>query len=132
MSPAAHYLERNGILIRVRVRVCRPGQFRALATAAAEASSSSSAPPPVASGSTDPTLNRIVDDISGLSLLQAADLVTLLKVCLRCWIRRMWNDADGIVVGFLDATKYPGNRDADWTRACSSSGSRRGSSGSRG
>ncbi|KAF5322207.1 hypothetical protein D9619_001081 [Psilocybe cf. subviscida] len=32
-----------------------------------------------ATTSSDPTINRIVDDISGLTLLQAADLVTLLK-----------------------------------------------------
>ncbi len=30
--------------------------------------------------SADPELNKIVDDISGLTLLQAADLVALLKV----------------------------------------------------
>lgn len=34
--------------------------------------------PPVASS--DPKIMKIVDDISGLTLLQAADLVTLLKV----------------------------------------------------
>ncbi|KAG1792426.1 ribosomal protein L7/L12 C-terminal domain-containing protein [Suillus plorans] len=38
-------------------------------------SSSAAAPPPPS----DPTIGRIVDDISGLTLLQAADLVTLLK-----------------------------------------------------
>ncbi|KAG2043180.1 ribosomal protein L7/L12 C-terminal domain-containing protein [Suillus americanus] len=38
------------------------------------ASSSPATPPP-----TDPRIGRIVDDISGLTLLQAADLVTLLK-----------------------------------------------------
>ncbi|KAG1874763.1 ribosomal protein L7/L12 C-terminal domain-containing protein [Suillus subalutaceus] len=37
-------------------------------------SSSPTAPPP-----SDPRIGRIVDDISGLTLLQAADLVTLLK-----------------------------------------------------
>lgn len=51
------------------------GSSRWLATAAAEASSST---PPLPS---DPKLVKIVDDISGLTLLQAADLVTLLKVC---------------------------------------------------
>jgi hypothetical protein len=35
------------------------------------------APPP---GAGDTKLNKIVDDISGLTLLQAADLVSLLKV----------------------------------------------------
>ncbi|KAG2356978.1 ribosomal protein L7/L12 C-terminal domain-containing protein [Suillus spraguei] len=39
------------------------------------ASSSTAAPPPPS----DPKIGRIVDDISGLTLLQAADLVTLLK-----------------------------------------------------
>ncbi|KAF5363741.1 hypothetical protein D9756_000608 [Leucocoprinus leucothites] len=52
-----------------------PTHSRCLATAAAEPSQTS-APPAT---SNDPTLNRIVDDISGLTLLQAADLVTLLK-----------------------------------------------------
>ena len=48
-----------------------------MATAAAEASTSTPPPPPV---NADPKLSKIVDDISGLTLLQAADLVTLLKV----------------------------------------------------
>ncbi|KXN86292.1 54S ribosomal protein L12, mitochondrial, partial [Leucoagaricus sp. SymC.cos] len=48
---------------------------RCLATAAAEPSQASTSP----ATSTDPTINRIVDDISGLTLLQAADLVSLLK-----------------------------------------------------
>ncbi|KAI0786406.1 ribosomal protein L7/L12 C-terminal domain-containing protein [Abortiporus biennis] len=51
---------------------------RWLSAAAAEATSSSTPPPPPAV-SADPKLNKIVDDISGLTLLQAADLVTLLK-----------------------------------------------------
>ncbi|KAJ3569348.1 hypothetical protein NP233_g5108 [Leucocoprinus birnbaumii] len=49
-----------------------PPHSRCLATAAAESSSTPA-------NSNDPTLNRIVDDISKLTLLQAADLVTLLK-----------------------------------------------------
>lgn len=49
---------------------------RWLATEAAQASSSAPPPPPPA----DPKISRIVDDISGLTLLQAADLVSLLKV----------------------------------------------------
>ncbi|KAI1792961.1 ClpS-like protein [Ganoderma leucocontextum] len=61
-------------------RATRPrslaGPSRCLATEAA--ASSSSAPPPPS----DPKLNKIVDDISGLTLLQAADLVTLLKTRL--------------------------------------------------
>ncbi|OCH93575.1 ClpS-like protein [Obba rivulosa] len=45
--------------------------------AAAAEPSSSSPPPPAAP--VDPKLSKIVDEISGLTLLQAADLVTLLK-----------------------------------------------------
>ncbi|RXW25791.1 hypothetical protein EST38_g72 [Candolleomyces aberdarensis] len=45
------------------------------------APSTSSAPPPPAT-SNDPVISRIVDDISGLTLLQAADLVTQLKTRL--------------------------------------------------
>ena len=41
-------------------------------------SSSSSSGPPLVLG--DAKLNKLVDDISGLTLLQAADLVSLLKV----------------------------------------------------
>ncbi|PIL36726.1 hypothetical protein GSI_00415 [Ganoderma sinense ZZ0214-1] len=56
-------------------RATRPhslaGPSRWLATEAA--ASSSSAPPPPS----DPKLNKIVDDISGLTLLQAADLTRL-------------------------------------------------------
>ena len=48
----------------------------ASAAEAAVPSSEATPPPPL---STDPKLGRIVDDISGLTLLQAADLVTLLK-----------------------------------------------------
>ncbi|KAI0662998.1 ClpS-like protein [Cubamyces menziesii] len=59
----------------------RPRAFasssRYASTEAAAAASSSSAPAPPLS--TDPKLNKIVDDISGLTLLQAADLVALLK-----------------------------------------------------
>lgn len=49
---------------------------RWLATETAQASSSAPPPPPAA---VDPRISRIVDDISGLTLLQAADLVSLLK-----------------------------------------------------
>ena len=52
---------------------------RCLATTA-EAAKSTPSPPPPATASADVTVNRIVDDISGLTLLQAADLVTQLKV----------------------------------------------------
>ncbi|KAG1780329.1 ribosomal protein L7/L12 C-terminal domain-containing protein [Suillus placidus] len=47
---------------------------RWLATEAASSSAATPPPPP-----SDPKIGRIVDDISGLTLLQAADLVTLLK-----------------------------------------------------
>jgi len=50
---------------------------RRLATATASSPSISPSPPPPAPP--DPKIGRIVDDISSLTLLQAADLVTLLK-----------------------------------------------------
>lgn len=69
---------RNSLPNRLRLRPC-PQARRCLATAAAEMSSPEvSAPPPAAPS--DPRISRIVDDISGLTLLQAADLVTQLKV----------------------------------------------------
>ncbi|KAI6035511.1 ribosomal protein L7/L12 C-terminal domain-containing protein [Pisolithus orientalis] len=49
-------------------------RLRWLATEATQASSS--IPPPITA---DPKISRIVDDISALTLLQAADLVSLLK-----------------------------------------------------
>ncbi|KAI5124754.1 hypothetical protein M0805_005388 [Coniferiporia weirii] len=53
---------------------------RALSGAASIlAESSSNSPLPSPTGSSDPKISRIVDDISGLTLLQAADLVTMLK-----------------------------------------------------
>ncbi|KAJ3998619.1 ribosomal protein L7/L12 C-terminal domain-containing protein [Lentinula boryana] len=52
---------------------------RRLATAATAATKSSASPPPPLAKSSDATINRIVDDVSGLTLLQAADLVSLLK-----------------------------------------------------
>ncbi|KAH9987875.1 ribosomal protein L7/L12 C-terminal domain-containing protein [Russula vinacea] len=75
--------------MRVRQGVCA----RALATATADATTSTSPPPPPPSSTatsasttaplpSDPALHRIVDDISTLTLLQAADLVTLLKTRL--------------------------------------------------
>ncbi|KAH9911761.1 ribosomal protein L7/L12 C-terminal domain-containing protein [Fomitopsis serialis] len=51
---------------------------RCLATAAATEPSSTPPPPPPASAA-DPKIKKIVDDISGLTLLQASDLVALLK-----------------------------------------------------
>ncbi|TCD70505.1 hypothetical protein EIP91_003266 [Steccherinum ochraceum] len=63
-------------ILRAAVRPRRLHRFasssRWLATAAAEGSSSQAT-------SADPKLSKIVDDISGLTLLQAADLVSLLK-----------------------------------------------------
>ncbi|KAJ7667667.1 ribosomal protein L7/L12 C-terminal domain-containing protein [Mycena polygramma] len=58
-----------------------PISSRWLATATQAAPKSSPPPPPPgkASASKDPTISRLVDDISGLTLLQAADLVTHLK-----------------------------------------------------
>ncbi|GBE79147.1 ribosomal protein L7/L12 C-terminal domain-containing protein [Sparassis latifolia] len=53
---------------------------RYFATAEKIPASSSTPPPPPTSS--DPKLTKIVDDISGLTLLQAADLVTLLKTRL--------------------------------------------------
>ncbi|EAU84303.2 60S ribosomal protein L7/L12 [Coprinopsis cinerea okayama7 len=52
--------------------------LRYASTEAAPASTSTPPPPPTA----DPKISRIVDDISGLTLLQAADLVTQLKTRL--------------------------------------------------
>lgn len=51
---------------------------RCLATAAA--AEASSTPPPPPAGPADPKISKIVDDISGLTLLQASELVSLLKV----------------------------------------------------
>ena len=58
----------------------RSGSSRWLAT---EATPSTSQTPPPPTTSADPKLNKIVDEISGLTLLQAADLVSLLKVRIR-------------------------------------------------
>ncbi|KAF8631244.1 hypothetical protein AX15_002573 [Amanita polypyramis BW_CC] len=54
-----------------------PASLRWLATAAEPSSPTATPPPPPAPS--DPKISRIVDDISELTLLQAADLVTLLK-----------------------------------------------------
>ncbi|KAJ7367946.1 ribosomal protein L7/L12 C-terminal domain-containing protein [Mycena albidolilacea] len=60
-----------------------PISARWLATATPAAAPKAAPPPPpgkaAASSSKDPAVSRLVDDISGLTLLQAADLVTLLK-----------------------------------------------------
>ncbi|KAM6495662.1 Ribosomal protein L7/L12 C-terminal domain containing protein [Amanita muscaria] len=58
-------------------RCSRVSSLRWMATAT-EATSQSTPPPPSPSPA-DPKISKIVDDISGLTLLQAADLVTLLK-----------------------------------------------------
>ncbi|KII95908.1 hypothetical protein PLICRDRAFT_26215 [Plicaturopsis crispa FD-325 SS-3] len=57
---------------------------RCLATATEPQKSPAPPPPPAktAAKSSDPSIKRIVDDISGLTLLQAADLVDLLKTRL--------------------------------------------------
>ncbi|KAJ7499262.1 ribosomal protein L7/L12 C-terminal domain-containing protein [Mycena latifolia] len=56
-----------------------PISSRWLATATAAAPKSAPPPPAPGKASKDPTISRLVDDISGLTLLQAADLVTHLK-----------------------------------------------------
>ncbi|KAI0734960.1 ClpS-like protein [Fomitopsis betulina] len=65
-------------------RAARPSTFasssRCLATAAA--AEASSTPPPPPAGPADPKISKIVDDISGLTLLQASELVSLLKTRL--------------------------------------------------
>lgn len=53
---------------------------RWFAAEAVSTSTSSAPPPPPKLSSSDPKILRIVDDISSLTLLQAADLVTELKV----------------------------------------------------
>jgi len=61
------------------LRNSRSRSVRCFTEAAATTSASSSAPPPPPSVNLDPKIGRIVDDISGLTLLQAADLVSALK-----------------------------------------------------
>ncbi|KAJ6539008.1 ribosomal protein L7/L12 C-terminal domain-containing protein [Mycena capillaripes] len=56
-----------------------PISSRWLATATEAVPKSSPPPPPPGKASKDPTISRLVDDISALTLLQAADLVTHLK-----------------------------------------------------
>ncbi|KAG6813467.1 hypothetical protein H0H92_010801 [Tricholoma furcatifolium] len=56
-------------------RVATTSRF--MSTAAETAKST---PPPPVAGTSDATVSRIVDDIAGLTLLQASDLVTQLKV----------------------------------------------------
>jgi len=53
-----------------------------MATAVATEKPSVKPPPPGKVPSADPRINNIVDEISGLTLLQAADLVTALKTRL--------------------------------------------------
>jgi large subunit ribosomal protein L7/L12 len=52
-----------------------------MATAVVSEKSTSAVPLPVVTPKADSKINSIVDDISGLTLLQAADLVAVLKVC---------------------------------------------------
>ncbi|KAJ7781601.1 ribosomal protein L7/L12 C-terminal domain-containing protein [Mycena metata] len=56
-----------------------PLSSRWLATATQAAPKAAPPPPPPGKPSNDATVSRLVDDISGLTLLQAADLVTHLK-----------------------------------------------------
>ncbi|KAG8787150.1 hypothetical protein FRB91_001028 [Serendipita sp. 411] len=69
-----------GALSRTVSRPPCHSRWRTASTEAAVASTSNPTPPPP--GVTDPKLNKMVDDISSLSLLQAADLVSLLKTRL--------------------------------------------------
>nr|GAT53829.1 mitochondrial 54S ribosomal protein [Mycena chlorophos] len=83
---AAPLLQSRGSLVQRTTRPTAPAfacsrhvsSRRWLATEAA-AASKSTPPPPPAKASTDPTVSRLVNDIAGLTLLQAADLVTHLK-----------------------------------------------------
>jgi len=63
---------------------CNAALTMATPTLADASSSSSSTPSPPATATatamSDPALGKLVDDISALTQLQAADLVTLLKV----------------------------------------------------
>jgi hypothetical protein len=93
---------------------------RRLALAAEKSPSHSPAPPPPSPSlaSADPKLSQIVDDISALTLLQAADLVTLLKV------RRVRSFVSPSVClchspkKNLDEIEHSRNRDADGGCAC--------------
>jgi hypothetical protein len=70
---------RTGSLVRNRtVPAILSSNFPRYATTEAVSSNVASPPPPP--GASDPKLNRLVDDISSLTLLQAADFVSLLKV----------------------------------------------------
>ncbi|KAH7931260.1 ClpS-like protein [Leucogyrophana mollusca] len=76
---------RCSTILRASARSASSSRYGSLATrsrwlATDAASSSTPSPPPPTSA--DPRIGRIVDDISGLTLLQAADLVTLLKTRL--------------------------------------------------
>ncbi|KAF9481977.1 ClpS-like protein [Pholiota conissans] len=62
------------------IRCSRALSARGLATATEAAKSTP--PPPPAAATSDPRITRIVDDISSLTLLQASDLVSLLKTRL--------------------------------------------------
>ncbi|KJA24644.1 hypothetical protein HYPSUDRAFT_200512 [Hypholoma sublateritium FD-334 SS-4] len=63
-------------LLRV---LARPTSLRTSSRCLATAAKVKAAP---AAAAVDPTISRLVDDISGLTLLQASDLVTLLKTRL--------------------------------------------------
>ncbi|PAV21144.1 40S ribosomal S7 [Pyrrhoderma noxium] len=81
---SAFMASRSATALRALSRRRAPASFtyavarRSLATAAPSAET----PAPPAAGPSDPKISRIVDDISGLTLLQAADLISLLKTRL--------------------------------------------------
>ena len=79
-----HHSERAGcrILTNVGLFALRRSALRSASSRwlTTEATPSTSQTPPPPTTSADPKLNGIVDEISGLTLLQAADLVSLLKV----------------------------------------------------
>jgi large subunit ribosomal protein L7/L12 len=66
-----------GALHQSSLAILRRTRGRFASTEAAPSSSTSGSPPLVLG---DAKINKLVDDISSLSLLQAADLVSLLKV----------------------------------------------------
>lgn len=73
-------VRRTGSLVHNRTvpAVLRSSFPRYSSTETVTSTSANSPPPPV--GVNDPKLNKLVDDISALTLLQAADFVSLLKV----------------------------------------------------
>jgi len=101
---------RTGSLVRNRtVPAISSSNFPKYVTT--EAVSSNSAKPPPAPGTSDPKLNRLVDDISSLTLLQAADFVSLLKVgrslVVTSWkVSKYTCQSDLTHHHFLDTSQY--------------------------